>query len=602
MTALSPPPPAGPLRGADAAPQFVQRRTQEGVAVLTMAGPDGNRLGPELIAALARAFSAAWQDDGVRAVVLTARGPDFCAGAFADLPPPSPDPPQVPEGIAALADLCAKIAASPKPLVCALHGRVMSGGLALALAAQALVCDARATMHFPEPRLGRLPPGGGALRLAWRLGAEAALHLLNAPAPLSVEDPVIAPLNHLAPREGLLPAAQAFALHLARHPEETPAPYRGLDNAPAYRAALRVARAGMPRALPAHRQHESALLDVLEAAQLLPPDQALGFDQVHVQDAALSPSARAYAHLSRATRRALVTPESQATNMLSARNSPLLAALTPALAAQLVPGLLRDGVEVTLIDQSRDALAETLEAVAQEHLAMVRDGRMTQAASEQDWQRLSGRLSLDPAHPPALALASTAHLAWLGAGLPEGVEMLHWVEDGADPQQAVNLRPAPARRARLCEIIVQEAAPALLVQQASRLAMRLKLTPLRVFERSALAQLRAAAARAEQEIQTAGAEPPLPPERMALLATINTGARLLREGVSLRPSDIDLTMVLGAGWPQWRGGPMAEGDMIGMLVLRHELRRAAAWNAELWTPDALIEELIQRGKRFSDLN
>ena len=71
-----PPTPAGPLAGADAAPHYVQRRTQDGIAVLTLAGPDGNRLGPDLVRALTSAFRAAQRDDGVRAVVLTARGAD----------------------------------------------------------------------------------------------------------------------------------------------------------------------------------------------------------------------------------------------------------------------------------------------------------------------------------------------------------------------------------------------------------------------------------------------------------------------------------------------------------------------------------------------
>ncbi|MCB1407789.1 MAG: enoyl-CoA hydratase/isomerase family protein, partial [Rhodobacteraceae bacterium] len=172
-----PPPHAGPLRGAEAPAQHVTRRVQDGVAVLSMAGPDGNRLGPDLVAALDHALAVAWRDEGVRAVVLTGRGADFCAGPWSDLPPPGPEPVEPAPVIAALVDLCSALASAPKPVVCALHGRVNAGGLALALAAQGCVADTRATLHFPEPRLGRLPPGSGAVRLAWRVGAAEALRL-----------------------------------------------------------------------------------------------------------------------------------------------------------------------------------------------------------------------------------------------------------------------------------------------------------------------------------------------------------------------------------------------------------------------------------------
>lgn len=92
---------------------------------------------------------------------------------------------------------------------------------------------------------------------------------------------------------------------------------------------------------------------------------------------------------------------------------------------------------------------------------------------------------------------------------------------------------------------------------------------------------------------------PLPAERLLLLATVNTAARLLRSGRALRASDIDLCLVLGAGWPNWRGGPMAEADTLGPLVVRHELAQAAALDPDLWQPDPLIETLVRTGQGFA---
>jgi len=95
---------------------------------------------------------------------------------------------------------------------------------------------------------------------------------------------------------------------------------------------------------------------------------------------------------------------------------------------------------------------------------------------------------------------------------------------------------------------------------------------------------------------------PLPAERLVLLAVINAGLRLLADGHAARPSDLDLAMVMGAGWPNWRGGPMAEADGLGIMVLRHELRQAAALDAAIWEPGPMLDEMIRRGWRFEDLN
>ena len=625
-----PPTPAGPLAGADAAPHYVQRRTQDGIAVLTLAGPDGNRLGPDLVRALTSAFRAAQRDDGVRAVVLTARGADFCAGPWADLPPPGPDTPELPAVIEDLADLCSRIETAVKPTVCAVHGRVTSGGLALGLAAQGVVADARASLHFPEPRLGRLPPGNGAVRVAWRIGAADALRFLHAPAPVPVAN-ADGLIEHTV-TENLVPTSIELANALATGVSARAA-FAGLTDSVAYRDAVTKARARLPNPIPSHRAFEASVIDCVEAAQLLPPQQALAFDLVHAQDAAMAPVARALAHLSRATRRALSTPESRAGNGALLHTSPILAALSPENAARLVPALLRSGAEVTLTAPDRDPLSKALEAVAEAQLDLVKAGRMSQSDSKGDWNRLSGRLQPDANDPPALSFADLEHAAWLEPLAPPNTPLVLW-SPGAHPppplnapNSAITLVPAPSRSPRLCEILVQDDSDADSVRRATNLAIRLKLTPVRAARAPVLPGLTQAASQAAHHLRGAGVTSaqlratgllhngaelgeaaaeviplPLPIDRLVLLAVVNAGARLVRNGSALRPSDLDLTMVLGAGWPNWRGGPMAEADGIGPMVLRHELQLAATLDPELWGADALFDTLIREGKRFEDLN
>ncbi|SHI79692.1 3-hydroxyacyl-CoA dehydrogenase [Shimia gijangensis] len=91
-------------------------------------------------------------------------------------------------------------------------------------------------------------------------------------------------------------------------------------------------------------------------------------------------------------------------------------------------------------------------------------------------------------------------------------------------------------------------------------------------------------------------------QRCCLAALVNEGARLLREGVAVSPSDIDMVMIQGCGFPRWRGGPMMAADQAGLLDLQNDLRDYAQQDAWFWTPEPVLEDLIKNGRRFSDLN
>lgn len=632
-----PPMPAGPLRGADADPEYVQRRTQDGVAVLTLAGPDGNRIGPDLALALTRALATAQRDDGVRGVVLTARGPDFCAGPWTDLPPPGLEPVDAPPVIQSVAALCAKIADSPKPVVCAIHGRCISGGFAIALAAHWIVVDSRAVLHFSEPNLGRLPPGNATVRLSWRLGADATWRVLNARGAIAaIEASSLGIVDQIVDAnlsgEGLVPTAIDRATALAVGAIASARP-NGLSDAAQFRDEVLSLRRSLPGSLPANRHHETHLLDTIEAAQLLPPDQALAFDLVHAQDTAQAPVARALAHLARATRRALITPESKRAGHLPLRSTPAALTLSAESAARLTPGLLRSGAHAVILAPDRTQLTQVLEDVAEAQLDLVQSGHFSQTQAEEDWTRLSGRLHYETDHPPALGLADAKYFDWLENILPAGTSMMLWSPDGTGTEthrgntRSVAMVPAPPHNPRLCEILVQDDTEAETVRQAFQLAIRMKLTPIRAARSSGLKPLIMAAKSAARrlralsvptvELRATGLLPsdaelgdvtddqadlPFAPERLIVLAVINAGARLLSAGIVQRPSDIDLAMVLGAGWPNWRGGPMAEADGIGPMVLRHELQQAEGLDTDLWTADPLFDELVRRGEDFDALN
>jgi 3-hydroxyacyl-CoA dehydrogenase len=87
-----------------------------------------------------------------------------------------------------------------------------------------------------------------------------------------------------------------------------------------------------------------------------------------------------------------------------------------------------------------------------------------------------------------------------------------------------------------------------------------------------------------------------------LYPMINEGARILEEGIALRPSDIDVVWVYGYGWPVYRGGPMFHADLVGLPEIRDRLAEYAQRLGEpALAPAALLARLADEGKGFADV-
>ncbi|MCX7379825.1 MAG: 3-hydroxyacyl-CoA dehydrogenase NAD-binding domain-containing protein, partial [Alphaproteobacteria bacterium] len=86
-----------------------------------------------------------------------------------------------------------------------------------------------------------------------------------------------------------------------------------------------------------------------------------------------------------------------------------------------------------------------------------------------------------------------------------------------------------------------------------------------------------------------------------LAAMVNEAAKLLAEGIALRPSDIDTVLVHGYGYPAWRGGPMHEADQVGLKTILETVRRMGNDGPD-FAPPPLLVELAASGRRFASLN
>jgi 3-hydroxyacyl-CoA dehydrogenase len=86
-----------------------------------------------------------------------------------------------------------------------------------------------------------------------------------------------------------------------------------------------------------------------------------------------------------------------------------------------------------------------------------------------------------------------------------------------------------------------------------------------------------------------------------LAAMVNEGAKILGEGIAARPSDIDVALVHGYGFPNWRGGPMHAADAVGLAEVLATVQQMHAESGKGFEPAKLLEQLVAAGKSFADL-
>jgi enoyl-CoA hydratase len=180
---------------------------RDGVAWVELARPaTSNALDDAVMSGLVEACHAVEDDEAIRAMVLAARGRDFCIGLPGD---PPWLPPDWPDGVRAVGSVT-------KPVIGALSGAVRGWGLALALACDLRLAAPGATLEAPEIEQGRLPGGGVTQRLTRLVGPSRALALLLLSEPVMAREALAWGLvSQVVPAARLQAAAASVARGLA---------------------------------------------------------------------------------------------------------------------------------------------------------------------------------------------------------------------------------------------------------------------------------------------------------------------------------------------------------------------------------------------------
>lgn len=363
---------------------------ENGIGVITIDSPPVNALGIAVRRGLAEGFGTFGADDNVKAIVLICGGRTFFAGADISefgKPPEAPD----------LNDVLAIIENSSKPVVAAIHGTALGGGLETALVCHYRIAVPSARVGLPEVHLGLLPGAGGTQRLPRIVGPEAALDLIMSGRPVKAKEAQqLGIIDELAGEESLRADAIAFATRIVaegrplvrvRDRQDKVEAWRGK---PEFFAEYRQKNA---RALKGFKAPE-AIVRAVEAAVELPFDEGIRREwELFLElESSIESQAQRYAFFGeRGTARVPDVPSSTPT--IPINKVGVIGAGT--MGGGITMNFLNVGIPVTLVEMNQAALDRGLGVIRKNYENSAKKGRMTQEQVEQRMALITPALGLE---------------------------------------------------------------------------------------------------------------------------------------------------------------------------------------------------------------
>jgi len=215
-------------------PRYVLVEQADGLATVTISRPDKlNALNAATVEEIGTEFRALAQDEAVRAIVLTGAGEKaFVAGA--DIAELSRMGPVTGIGVSRQGqDAFRFIELMRKPVIAAVNGFALGGGLELALACHLRIASENARFGVPEVKLGIIPGYGGTVRLPRLVGRGRALQMILTGEMVGAEDALrFGLVNDVVPQAALLEAARGLAHRImANGPIAVAMALEAVDNA-----------------------------------------------------------------------------------------------------------------------------------------------------------------------------------------------------------------------------------------------------------------------------------------------------------------------------------------------------------------------------------
>jgi 3-hydroxyacyl-CoA dehydrogenase len=544
----------------------VDFRAEDGVAIATIVNPPVNALSADVRRGLMAALEKAKADSAIAGMVISSDGKIFSGGADIGEFDRAPVPPVLP-------DIIEAISALGKPVVAAIQGAALGGGLELALGCTARIAKAGARLGLPEIKLGFIPGAGGTQRLPRLIGAAPAFGMMVKGDPVPAHRALELGLVDEIAEGDLIAAAKAKALSLAQVSSRVPRVNR-LERE-GERAAFETVAASAAKGNPGS-PNVIALIESMRAGFDKPLGEGLAFERqlfLKLKDDDRSKSLRYGFFAERKASKVAGLPEGTGTRPIS--RAAVIGAGT--MGTGIAICFVNAGIPVTLIEANQEALSRGADRIKATFEDAVRRGKASAETRDKQIALLNSSLTLDDAANADIVVEAVFEEMALkkdifgklgkivkpGAILATNTSYLNvnGIASATErPQDVLGLHFfSPAHIMRLLEIVrAGKTAPDVL-KTAVELASRLGKVPV-----------------------TVGVCYGFVGNRM-LSRRVQQGERLLAEGAL--PQQIDAAMVNFG----FRMGPFAASDLAGLDV-SWRIRKATG----VWAPVA--DALCQQGR------
>ena len=361
---------------------MVETNLHDDVLEIVIVNPPVNALGADVRRALAAALADAHTNDTVKAIVIRGDGNMFSGGAdITEFDGAMAEP-----GLPALVDM---VEACTKPVVAAIHGSALGGGLEISLGSHYRIAAPEAKLGLPEVLLGIVPGAGGTQRLPRIVGAEAALAMIVSGSPVSARK---------AEKMGLVDRLVSDAASL---PGEAIAYARTLDAPRRTGESLATAEPGLFERFLAENAGKKTFLEAqrgcveaVQAATELPLDEGLAKEAALFSQLVSSEQSKALRHVFFAERKAAkIDGLPKDLRLRSINHVGVIGAGT--MGGSISMNFLSAGIPVTIVETQQEALDRGTGIVRRNYEATAAKGRLTSEQVETAMGLLTPTLDFD---------------------------------------------------------------------------------------------------------------------------------------------------------------------------------------------------------------
>lgn len=357
------------------------------VGLLLVDRPPVNAIDASVRARLIEGVANLAKDDSIKAIVVACRGRTFLSGADirefgGEIGEPS------------YRRVMTTLENCPKPIVAALHGTALGGGLETAMACHYRVAVATARLGLPEITLGVLPGSGGTQRLPRLVGARAALEMVLSGAPISAGRALELGLLDAVGEGDPIELGVAFAKQLVERGEGSrPTCARRVDEAGFDDAAITELLRVNAKMLRGRTTQHAMVQAIKAAASELDFERALDFESQLADAAVASRESRALVHAFFSERAVSKTPGlSPDVAVLPIKRVAVIGAGT--MGSGIAMAFNDAGFEVTLIDASEQGLQRGVGIIQSTYEGAAKRGRLTSEDAHRAIARIQATLHL----------------------------------------------------------------------------------------------------------------------------------------------------------------------------------------------------------------